>query len=175
MAQRSDSLAGHMSGVLSGDNIGRALLGGVVGTAAFTVLAYAGPLMGFPRMDIATMLGTMIVSDPAGAFWPGMAMHFMIGLILALGYAALFASWLPGAPWLRGAIYGLVPWAMAMVVVMPMMAVVHPLVVAGMMPAPGFFLLGMGTVMAPLGSLIGHLVYGAVVGAIYGRVQRDRS
>lgn len=169
MSQRNHSFAGQSIGQIGGFDVIRAVVAGVVGTAAFTVMGYAGPLIGFPKMDIATLLGTMFVSDPGAAFVPGMLMHFMIGLILALGYAFLFARWLPGEPWLRGTIYGLVPWLMAMVIVMPMMALVHPMVRSGMMPDPGFFLVGMGTVMAPIGSLIGHLVYGAIVGAIYGR------
>ncbi|MBI2954864.1 MAG: hypothetical protein HYY30_11160 [Chloroflexi bacterium] len=175
MAQRTHSFAGQAIGVVGGVNIVRALLAGFVGTVAITILMYAGPVMGFPRMDIATMLGTMFVSDPSAAFIPGLMMHFMIGLILALGYAFLFASWLPGRPWVRGALYGLVPFLMANAIVMPMMGLIHPMVLSGMMPAPGFFLVGMGTVMAPIGSLIGHLVYGAVVGAIYGQVAANRA
>ena len=66
------------------------------------------------------------------------------------------------------------PWLLAMLVVMPMMGLVHPLVLAGIMPSPGFFLAGMGTILAPLGSLMGHLVYGAVVGAVYGWPRANR-
>jgi len=36
------------------------------------------------------------------------------------------------------------------------------------MPAPGFLMLRLG-MMAPIGSLIGHLIYGAILGAISGR------
>ncbi len=170
MAQRTNSFASKAIGEVGGVNVVRALLAGLIGTVAITILMYAGPVMGFPRMDIATMLGTMFVSDPSAAFIPGMVMHFMIGVILALGYAFLFAGWLPGHPWMRGALYGLVPFLMANAIVMPMMGLIHPMVLSGMMPAPGFFLVGMGTVMAPIGRLLGHLVYGAVVGAIYGQV-----
>ncbi len=52
-------------------------------------------------------------------------------------------------------------------VVMPM-GVVHPLILAGTMPAPGFFALGMGA-LAPVGALMAHLLYGIVLGAVYGR------
>ncbi|MBI4318764.1 MAG: hypothetical protein HY675_09760 [Chloroflexi bacterium] len=171
MAERTHSIAGQSISTGAGVDAIRAALAGVVGTVAFTVLAYLGPVMGIPKMDIATMLGTMFVADPAAAFVPGMIMHFMIGVVLALGYVYLFERWLPGEGWLKGAVYSLVPWLMAMVVVMPMMALVHPMVRSGMMPAPGFFLAGMGTIMAPLGSLIAHIVYGVVVGAVYGRTQ----
>ncbi|MGQ9601047.1 MAG: DUF6789 family protein [Anaerolineae bacterium] len=154
---------------VSGTSVWRGLIAGFIATVAMTLLTNVAPLMGFPPMDIATMLGTMLIADPATAFLPGLAMHFMIGLVLALGYAVFFANVLPGQPWLRGALYGLVPWLLAMVVVMPMVGLVHPMVSAGMMPNPGFFLTGMGTVLAPIGSLIGHIVYGAVLGLVYGR------
>lgn len=175
MAQQTNSFADQSIGEIGGVNVIRALAGGFVGTVAFTMLLYVGPLMGFPKMDLMTMLGTMFVSDPSAAFVPGLIMHFMIGLILSLGYAFLFVRLLPGDPWLRGALYGLVPWLMAMVIVMPMMALVHPMVRAGAIPAPGFFLAAMGTVMAPLGSLIGHLLYGAVLGVVYGQPPASQS
>jgi uncharacterized membrane protein YagU involved in acid resistance len=105
------------------------------------------PLMGIPAMNPAAMLaGAMGGSVVLG--WLG---HLMIGTILALIYAAL-APRLPGAPWIRGALYGLAPWLLAQLVVIPMMG----------MP---FF---SGSATLAMGSLVGHLVYGAVVGAAYG-------
>ena len=175
MAQRTNAYVSHTIGEVSGIDLVRALIGGLLGTVAFTALIYMAPLMGFPPMDLVTMLGTMFVSDPSAAFLPGLAVHVMIGLILSLGYAFFFARLLPGRPWLRGALYGVIPWVVAMVVVMPMMGLVHPLVRAGAMPDPGFFLMGMGTIMAPVGSLIGHLVYGAALGAIYGRPNTEQA
>ncbi len=53
----------------------------------------------------------------------------------------------------RGAIFALAPWILAMIAVMPMMG----------MPPFG------GAAAPAIGSLIGHLVYGAVLGSIYGK------
>jgi uncharacterized membrane protein YagU involved in acid resistance len=66
-------------------------------------------------------------------------------------YAAAFAARLPGPGFVRGALYGLFPWVVAQLVVMPMM---------GAGPFGGSF-------GAAFGSLMGHLVYGAVLGGIY--------
>ena len=52
----------------------------------------------------------------------------------------------------RGALYAIAPWLVAQLMVMPMMGM-------------GVF---SGSVSLAMGSLIGHLVYGALVGAIYG-------
>lgn len=81
--------------------------------------------------------------------------HFVVGTVLAIAYAALFAPRLPGPGFARGALYGLLPWIVAQLLVMPMM---------------GAGLFG-GSFAAGMGSLVGHLVYGAVLGGIYGTVE----
>jgi uncharacterized membrane protein YagU involved in acid resistance len=134
-------------------NWGKAVVAGLVGTVVMTAIGlWVAPMMGIPRMNPAEMLaGAMGGNALLG--WVG---HFMIGSILAVIYAAV-APALPGPPAVRGAIYGLAPWLVAMVMVMPMMG----------MPAFG------GAAAIAMGSLIGHLVYGAVVGAIYGRPETE--
>ena len=128
---------------------GRAATAGIVGTVAMTLVGlYLAPLMGMPPMNPAAMLaGAMGGNAVLG--WAG---HFMIGILLAVGYAAVAAPALPGPVAIRGALYGLAPWLLAQVVVMPMMG----------MP------LFSGSMVMAMGSLVGHLVYGAVVGAVYG-------
>ncbi len=79
------------------------------------------------------------------------------GIILAGGYA-LVAGWLPGPAAARGALYGIAPWLMAQLAVMPMMGM------------PVFS----GSVAMAMGSLVGHLVYGATVGAIVGIPRTSR-
>jgi uncharacterized membrane protein YagU involved in acid resistance len=130
--------------------IGRAILAGIIGTAVMTAVGlWVGPLMGMPPMNPAEMLaGAMGGSLVLG--WTG---HFMIGITLAIGYA-LVAPWLVGPPAIRGALFGIAPFLLAQIVVMPMMG----------MP------LFSGSAVMAMGSLIGHLVYGGVVGGVYGPV-----
>ncbi len=130
-------------------NLGRGLLAGAVGTAAMTMLMLGAPLMGMPKMPLGEMLGTFLHIGSAA----GWAMHVVIGLVLALIYAAWFAARLPGGPALRGAIYGFGVFLVAQLVVTPMMG-------------GGVFSGGNMAVLA--GSVMGHLVYGALVGAVYG-------
>lgn len=128
-------------------NVVSAIVAGVVGTVVMTLVMVMAPMMGMPKMDIAGMLaGFMGISILLG--WIA---HFMIGIILAFGYALLFAGKSRLKPWLLGAIYGLIPWLMAQLLVMPMMGV------------PIFS----GSAVMAMGSLIGHLIYGAVIGAVY--------
>ena len=65
----------------------RAVVGGLTGTAAMTVLMLMAPLMGLPPMNIGKMLGSVM----GGVVALGWIAHFMIGTALALVYAAVFA------------------------------------------------------------------------------------
>lgn len=135
---------------MRGLNVGRAALAGIVGTAVMTLMTVMAGAMGM-EMDIPGMLSGFM-GTPIIAGWIA---HFMIGAVLALIYAAGFASWLPGPPWLRGAVYGVFPFLLAQLAVMPVMGM-------------GVFTSGApNALMMVGGSLMGHLVYGAIVGAIY--------
>ncbi len=130
-------------------NVAKVVIAGVAGTAAMTVVGLWGaPLMGLAPMNPAQMLAGAM----GGMIAAGWAAHFMIGILLAFGYAFV-SSRIPGTPALRGAIYSIAPWLVAQLAVMPMMGM------------PVFS----GSMMLAMGSLIGHLVYGAVVGSIVGR------
>jgi len=143
---------------------------GFLATLAMTALMYMGPVMGLPEMSIANMLGTMFASGPGLALAIGLLIHFMMGsLLFPLAYHFLFQ---PGAgsgtP--RGLWFGAGLWALANFMIMPMMSIVHPLVRSGAMRAPGLLMLNLGA-MAPLGSLAGHLLYGALLGKLAGAKQ----
>ena len=130
-------------------NFGRAALAGIIGAAMMTVVGlYAAPLMGIPAMNPADMLADQMGGN-AALGWIG---HFMIGVILAEVYAMVAGS-LPGPVVVRGALFALAPWLLAQMAIMPMMGM-------------GFF---SGAMNLAMGSLIGHIIYGGVVGAVYGQ------
>lgn len=133
-------------------NYQKVVTAGVAGTVVMTLLMLMGPVMGMPKMDMGQMLGPMnpMVKMPYAVGW---VMHFIIGVILTGIYAALFLNTLPSTGWKRGAIWGLIPFVMAQLVVMPMM---------------GMGVFSGGQIMMIMGSLIGHLVYGGVAGLVYG-------
>lgn len=128
----------------------RAALGGFAGTVAMTAMMYlVAPMMGL-HMDIAAMLGSML----GGSWIAGMMMHVVNGTVIfpAIYTFALYPH-LPGAPAVRGAVWGIALWLIAQTVVMPMMGA-------------GFFSSAIGGVMAAMGSLIGHVLYGSLLGII---------
>lgn len=139
-------------------NVGRTILGGLAGTVAITMLMYEGaPMMGLPKMDIAAMLGQML-----GGWTQGMVMHVVNGVIIfPLLYAFLLFARLPGTPAVKGITWGVILWAMAQLMVMPMMGA-------------GIFGLKVGGIMTVIASLMGHIVYGALLGWIGGQTQTDR-
>ncbi len=105
-------------------NIGSAILAGLVATGAMTLLMYTAPLMGLPKMDIMLALGSLFPWK-ISPYIPGTILHFGIGSALALLYALLFARWLPGPRWARGALYSLLPWLLAIFAMAPMMTLVQ--------------------------------------------------
>jgi hypothetical protein len=133
-------------------NIGRTILGGLAGTGVLTLLMYVGaPMMGLPKMDIAAMLGSML-----GGWTMGMLMHAVNGVILfPLIYSFLLFSRLRGSPITKGVLWGVALWLVAGLIVMPAMG-------------GGFFGTAHGGMMAAIASLIGHGVYGALLGGIAG-------
>jgi uncharacterized membrane protein YagU involved in acid resistance len=141
---------------------GKAIFGGFIATAVMTMMMYVAPAMGMPKMDIAAMLGSMLGNQmPApmtGAWWMGLILHLVNGsLIFPLIYSYLLNALLPGANWARGALWGLMLWLLAQVAVMPMMGMG---VFSAGTPQP---------MMSALGSLVGHGIYGAILGAIVGQ------
>jgi uncharacterized membrane protein YagU involved in acid resistance len=128
----------------------RAALGGLVGTAAMTAMMYiVAPMMGL-RMDIAAMLGSML----GGSWAAGLMMHFVNGTVIfpAIYAYALYAR-LPGSAAVRGATWGVALWLVAQIIVMPMMGA-------------GVFSSAMGGMMAAMASLVGHIIYGGLLGVI---------
>jgi uncharacterized membrane protein YagU involved in acid resistance len=133
-------------------SLSRTTLGGLPGTTVMTFMMYfVSPMMGV-RMDIAASLGTML----GGSWTMGMMLHFLNGaIIFPLLYAFLLFRLLPGGSLAKGIGWGLILWLLAQVMVMPMMG-------------SGFFSSRMGGMPAVMGSFLGHLIYGALLGWIGG-------
>jgi len=136
-------------------SIKSALTAGLIATAAMTAFTFMAPLMGF-EMDIPKMLANTM-GAPIIIGWIA---HFMVGLVLAVIYAAIFlAAIKKEANFKNGVLFGIFPWLLAQLMVMPMMSSI----------SGGSFTAGLfsGSLMIAMASLVGHVVYGAVLGGIY--------
>jgi hypothetical protein len=66
-------------------NVVGAIVAGLAGTAAMTMLMYVAPLMGMPKMDIVRMLGSMFTSARGMATGQGTVSGSNEGLTIGLG------------------------------------------------------------------------------------------
>lgn len=129
--------------------IAQAIIGGLVGTAAMTMVMFIAPLMGMPKMNPAAML-SMMMGLPLIVGW---IMHFMIGIIFTLLYVFLLLPVLKkvGSTFLKGLIFGIAAFIVAQIA-MPIIGAM-----LGGMPSPEG-----NMILIAMGSIIGHLVFGVV-------------
>src|SRR5256885_10601900 len=80
---------------------------GFVATAVLTAIMVGAQLGRMTRMDLPTMLGTMVSADIDRARVPGVLIHFLNGQVFALVYSAAFHL-IGHAGWTLGAAFGLV-------------------------------------------------------------------
>ena len=137
-------------------NAGRAAAAGVIATASMTALLLIEPAVGLPEIAIGQLLSsslsytTAVLSAGPALGW---LLHFLVGIAWALLYAGVVLVRLSGTPLVRGMLYGGLVFLLAQTVLMPVVGA-------------GFF--SRGDVPTLAGSLLGHLVYGAVLGWVYG-------
>ena len=134
----------------------RAAAAGLIGTGVMTALLLVEPSIGLPEIAIGQILSTSLgLASAHLTIGPalGWLIHFVVGMILALIYAGALQSRLPGGPLARGVLYGLLVFLVAQLAFMP-------LVGSGVFSNGDLQLIG--------GSLLGHIVYGGVVGWTYG-------
>jgi hypothetical protein len=148
-----------------------ALVGGVVGTIVLTSGLRIAQELGVTRMDIPLLLGTIFTDRRDRASVIGYVIHFFNGLLFALAYYGVFRA-VGHAGWLFGAALGIVHAALAggalLTVLLP---AVHPrmgtpwtdAVETPLLEAPGFLLLNYGR-RTLIWTLLGHIVFGAIVG-----------
>jgi len=141
-------------------NLGKAIAGGFVGTILLTMMMrFVAPIMTGQKMDVAGKLGEMTHMGPIA----GMIMHFVTGtVIFAWFYAFVLFRFLPGAPWQKGLLSGVIFWLGLEVFMMPMIG-------------GGLFSSQMGGMKVVIAALIAHLVYGGALGGIAGGVASAES
>jgi hypothetical protein len=121
---------------------------------------YLAPLAGLPNIDMGSAIGSRLAGHAAFHFtaywWLGLMIFIAIGAIASPVVFAWAFPVLLGNAWQRGAEWGVIVWTFAGTGVMVMMGVgfneahfAHP-------------------IMSVVSSLAGHVVYGALLGAMFG-------
>jgi uncharacterized membrane protein YagU involved in acid resistance len=148
-------------------------LWGFVGTVVLTALMSASQGLGFSRMSLPYILGTLFTSNRDRAMLYGTAVHLLNGWIIAFIYAAAFQAWGSAGP-VRGGLAGLIHATFVLVVVFPTLPAFHPRMASEtsgptarrQLEPPGLLGLHYGY-QTPLSVVISHVVYGLVLGAFY--------
>lgn len=148
----------------------KAILGGVAGAFAWDVVIRALTVVGVPLGDLVHLLGTMLVGNRAAwLWWPaGLSLHAGVGAVWAIFYAYFFWSTFDWRPAFQGLAFSCIPIVLAGLVMLPQIGWMHPLVLRGDLPRPGFFDSGEGW-PGPAGLVLGHLVFGFTMGLLYTR------
>jgi hypothetical protein len=138
--------------------VGASVMGGLTGGVVFGLMMQmmAAPTPDGGAMPMMAMIGQIIGSPTVGAGW---AYHLFNSAVIGALFGWLLGDRVHGygsaLGW--GAVYGFAWWVLGGLVLMP--------VLLGM---PAFAPLTMPPMrMVALGSLIGHLVYGSILGAAF--------
>ncbi|HEC71452.1 hypothetical protein LCGC14_2238660 [marine sediment metagenome] len=132
-------------------NLKSGFLAGFIATVVLSVLMVMKGMMGvMPELDVAAMLAGMI-GAPVIVGW---IVHFLIGTVAWGGGFAVLYDYIPGSSAVqKGIVFGIAAWLGMMILIMPM---------AG----AGLFGLALG-MMAPIMTLVLHIIFGAVLGAVF--------
>jgi hypothetical protein len=145
---------------------------GLLATAILTALMIAAQLMGWTRLDLPLVLGTIVTGDPDRARVAGFFVHLAVGEGFALGYAAGFAL-LDQASWWLGGLFGLVHVGIALTILVPLLPGIHPRMAteragpsstADLEP-PGLLGLNYG-MQTPTVAIVAHLGFGVALGLL---------
>jgi uncharacterized membrane protein YagU involved in acid resistance len=137
-------------------NIVACLVAGALGTGAMTFVLFVPTWMGWGRIDVVRAVGSFVSHDRDHALWPGLALHFSIGILFAFVYWGVLAA--VGLP--LNVLTGIHMGAIHGIVIMLLVAIAilehHPLQqYRDRGPMTG------------VAQVLGHVVYGGVVGAVY--------
>lgn len=144
-------------------NILSAVIAGVVASLVFSMILAVAPRMGMPKMDIVGLLGSMFGKPNQALGW---MMHLMMGIVFALIYAFLWSNGIGAATWVGGLIFGAIHW-LIVGVVMGMIPMMHVGIKNGVVQAPGMWMTNNGGLMAFIGGLVGHMIFGIVIALVY--------
>jgi beta-glucosidase/6-phospho-beta-glucosidase/beta-galactosidase len=145
----------------------KAVIAGMAGAAAWEVVFRALEIGGAPLFDIVGSLGTLAFPNgPAPASWiVGMALHLVVGALWAVFYAYFFWARFDWPPALQGFAFSFLPALLAIGIAGPQLATMHLEALA--VPVGPDTLLPSLEWRPVLGMLLGHAIYGTVLGALY--------
>ena len=132
-----------------------AIIAGSTGRMAMILLIYGGPLIGLPRWDVVSMLGSLAAPNKQEAVTLGGAIHFTVGIAFAIIYTALWSIGIGSATWWWGLIFGAVHGLLVILLLLVFLRMFSQL--SDLINEP--------RVMTTI--FLNHLVFGLVVAVVY--------
>ena len=111
------------------------------------------------------MLGSMF--DKNGNAALGWMMHVMMGIVFGIVYALGWSLGIGSVSVAGGALFGALHW-LVVGMMMGGMGMMHAGINAGTVQDPGVYMMKNGGMMAFVGGLMGHVLFGLVVALVYG-------
>ena len=155
-------------------DVSRAILAGLSAAAVLGLwLGWLAPRLGLGKLDSPHLLGTYLLGGfgfPEGKLVVlcGWLLFALGGIVWALIYASYICDRLLGPGWLQGLTYaGVGVFLVTSLLILPVIGLVHPLVRAGRMPAPGLLGLGLSGGRVVLANFLGHCLF--ILGILYRR------
>ncbi|HXS52410.1 MAG TPA: hypothetical protein VN782_07760 [Usitatibacter sp.] len=147
------------------------LVWGFAATAALSAVMFAAQRMGYSRLSLPFLVGTMFTGDRAAAQALGLVLYLLGGWLFAFVYYFLFAS-IGRTGWEIGLLIGAVHGAVLLVMLLPLLPYVHPRMASEYegptrgrrLQPPGFLALNYGY-RTPLIAIVAHGLYGLILGA----------
>ena len=138
-------------------------IGGLAGTTVMTSMMLIGKRMSLPAVDAHGILGFVLSAEHAHPI--GYIVHWLMGIVFAIGYALVFRA-VPGNPYILGILLGVVHW-----LIVGWMFGFAPLVHAGMkagtVPVVGPYMLQSLGWTGFITGTIGHIAFGLTVTLVY--------
>jgi len=132
-----------------------AIIAGSTGRMAMLLLIYGGPIIGLPRIDVVSTLGSLAAPNKQDAVTLGGAMHFTMGILFAIIYAALWSVGIGSPTWWWGLIFGAIHGILVILLL---------LVVIRKFPQQPELFNGLPMMVA---IILNHMVFGLVVALVY--------
>jgi hypothetical protein len=149
------------------------LASALLATAVLTLLMSGSQGLGWTRISLPYMVGTVFSNRRSWATAIGFALHFVFGLAFAALYVLCFEAWHHAGLGI-GASLGLLHGLFVLMVGLEVLSAFHPRMASrhhGPTPTrqlepPGFLALNYGW-RTPAVTLVAHVAYGAIFGASY--------
>lgn len=133
-------------------------IAGFIATAVLSLLMMLKAQMGLmPQFNVVQDINLFFGAEIVLVGW---IVHFLLGTFIWGGLFVLLSSVLIGAYWIRGICFGIIAWLLMMVGYMPVMD--H-----------GVFAVALGMPIM-IATLVLHIIYGFVLGLIYGFLPKSR-